>query len=730
MAERFKTLVNFLKTKKGVALILVLLAVVFNAILLWPEVGIPTMSLNDEVYHFSAVKEASLALEQGEDITDFWFSEVELGYPLFHHYQHLPQTILAIIHRFILPFFSLFQLLGFSRFFLLIFYPLSIFWAMRRFGFSYLAGGLAALVASLFSTNGLFGFEYGSYIWRGFGLYLQLFAMFFLPLALAEIYRVICKNKHLFWAVFLSVIVILSNLYYGYLLILSSVLFVFLRPRRKEILNRLKGLILIFLFVALATSYFFLPLFSDIEYTNRSQWIPSWKYDSFGAKKVLSYLFTGQIFDFNRFPGLTILFFLALILLLIQKSYKKENHRFLLFWGIFCLFLFFGRPTWGIFLNILPFSRFLQFHRFIGGFHLAATMIMGAGGALLWQKISQRSLRFIIPVFIIFLAVLSPVYLERIGFCRENKMWRTESQQAFVRAEDELLEIKEALEGLPLARVYAGLPATWGNYPYYQVGFVPFYSIFPQWGIDSFGYSYHSEALSADVRLDFDDTKPEQYNLFNIRYVLLHKTWTVPFYYRSLKEFANYILYQVPTTGYFDLVDVNAVFYGSPSEFYKANSQWLSSSLPALKEHAIIEIGKESKEMPNLPSFSFGEVDEGVLNGLVHPQTAIGRILKEEVRSNGYWVQFEAGREGYLMLKTNYHPGWHVYLSAKEVFPVMLSPGFIGIKTQAGTYEALFLYEPLAYRFPLLVFGIFMLFVMFFDYRKPFIVKTFKRFLL
>lgn len=727
MAERFKTLINFLKTQKGMALLLVLLAMVFNAILLWPEVGIPTMSLNDEVYHLSAIQEASLALRQGKDVTDFWFSKIELGYPLFHHYQHLPQTILAVIHQFISPLFSLSRLLDFSRFFLLVLYPLSIFWAMHRFGFSYLAGGLAALVASLFSTNGLFGLEYGSYVWRGFGLYPQLWAMFFLPLALAEIYHAVCKNKPLFWAVFLSTIVLLSHVYYGYLLVLSSVLFVFLRPKRKEIFNRLKNLILIFLFVGLITSYFFLPLLLDIEYTNRSQWIPSWKYDSFGAKKVLSDLFKGEIFDFGRFPCLTILFFLSLVLFFAQKSYKKENYRFLLFWSVLCLFLFFGRPTWGVFFNILPFSRFLQFHRFIGGFHLVATMIIGVGGALFWQRILQRFSRFTIFAFIVFLVILTPVYLERIKFCEENKMWRIENQQAFSIAKEELSDIEETLKDLPPARVYAGLPATWGDYPYYRIGSVPFYSIFSQWGIDSFGYSYHSEALSADVRLDFDDTRPEQYNLFNIRYVLLHKTWTAPFYYHPLKEFENYILYQIPTTGYFDLVDVNAVFYGAPSGFYRANSQWLFSSLPELKQHPIIEIGKKPKETSGLISFPFGKVDEEVLNSLAQPQTSGGEILDEKIQSNGYQVQFEASRETYLILKANYHPGWQVYLDNSQVSPVMLAPGFVGIKVQPGTHEALFVYEPPAYRFPLLVLGIFILSIMFFDYRKPFITKRFKK---
>jgi len=543
----------FLTSPKGIAIFLVLLAILFNAVFLWSEIALPTFHLNDEVYHQLATKEASSSLKEGFNPTDFWLSKIELGYPLFHHYQHFPQLVLASIDQLTSSLFPLARLFDFSRYLLLVLFPLSIFWSLRRFGFNYLAAGFSALISSLFSTNGLFGFDYGSYIWRGFGLYPQLWAMFFLPLALAEIYRFLRKNGSLFLAVFLSTVVLLSHLFYSYILILSAFLFIFLQPKKEEVLPRFKRFLLIFLLVGIITSYFFLPIFFDAAYTNRSLWIPSWKWDSFGAKRVLSDLFTGQLFDFNRFPSLTILFFLSLISLLALKLYKKENYRLLIILTIFWLFLFFGRPTWGFLLNILPFSNFLQFHRFIGGFHLFAIMLIGTGIALIYQRFFQQKAALRLILFlIIFFALLSPVYLFQAKFYQENKNWRTENQKAFSEAKEELSDIEEALKNLPPGRVYAGLPATWGNYDYYRIGSVPFYAIFPQLGIDSFGYSYHSEALTADVRLHFDETRPAQYNLFNIGYVLLHKTWAPAFYYFPIKEFENYILYQVSTTGYFD----------------------------------------------------------------------------------------------------------------------------------------------------------------------------------
>ena len=56
----------------------------------------------------------------------------------------------------------------------------------------------------------------------------------------------------------------------------------------------------------------------------------------------------------------------------------------------------------------------------------------------------------------------------------------------------------------------------------------------------------------------------------------------------------------------------------------------------------------------------------------------------KHVSKNEYRAQFVANRESYLMLKTNYHPGWDVTLDDKKVAPVMLAPGFIGIKVDSG----------------------------------------------
>ena len=52
---------------------------------------------------------------------------------------------------------------------------------------------------------------------------------------------------------------------------------------------------------------------------------------------------------------------------------------------LFWLLLYFGRPTWGVLLNLLPMSRDLQLHRLISGFHLGSIYLIGIGLALPWS---------------------------------------------------------------------------------------------------------------------------------------------------------------------------------------------------------------------------------------------------------------------------------------------------------------------------------------------------------
>jgi hypothetical protein len=172
-----------------VAGLLVAFAAAFNLYHLYPEVAIEVPSLNDWNLHLVGLRGALAALAAGHDPTDPWIGTITLGFPLFHHYQHLAYLPPALlIHLLSLAGgqgIDLVDVLSRTSYLLLSLFPLSVFWSLRRFGFSSMPAALAGLAPSLVATNGLYGFDFSSYVWRGSGLYTQLWGMVLLPLALA-----------------------------------------------------------------------------------------------------------------------------------------------------------------------------------------------------------------------------------------------------------------------------------------------------------------------------------------------------------------------------------------------------------------------------------------------------------------------------------------------------------------------------------------------------------------
>ena len=132
-------------------LLLVLLPMGFNAVTLWPEVSRPVPSLNDDAVHYLMIQRASEALANGENPVDHWVPELELGFPMFFYYQHLPHLTVVFLYRLLLKQVELLTVFNTVRFVILVSFPLVVYWSMRRMGFSIVAAAVSAAGASLLS---------------------------------------------------------------------------------------------------------------------------------------------------------------------------------------------------------------------------------------------------------------------------------------------------------------------------------------------------------------------------------------------------------------------------------------------------------------------------------------------------------------------------------------------------------------------------------------------------
>ncbi len=210
----------------------VLLTIIFNAVMLFPEFNLAIPSLNDDAFHYLYVHRADTSLTDGENPFDNWSPDLELGFPQFFYYQHVPHLAVAVLNRLLFKQVSLLTLFNLVRYLLLVFLPLTVWWSMRTMGFTPIASAVGAAFSPLISSNYLYGFEYNSYVWGGYGMYTQLWAMHFFFIATACLHRVLNRRTGYVSAIFACSMVALSDLIYAYMLGFVGVLLFLLSLRR------------------------------------------------------------------------------------------------------------------------------------------------------------------------------------------------------------------------------------------------------------------------------------------------------------------------------------------------------------------------------------------------------------------------------------------------------------------------------------------------------------------
>ena len=143
-------------------------AIGFNLWQLFPETTGGAMTGGDSLFHLLLTASAVDAITHGRDVTDPWQS-MSLGFPVFHHYQHLPHVVLALIHVVTFKVFPLIDMMRWSTYLLLSLFPLSIFWSLRRFSFDPLTCAMGAVLASLIGNDFQLygGFGYVNYTFDG-----------------------------------------------------------------------------------------------------------------------------------------------------------------------------------------------------------------------------------------------------------------------------------------------------------------------------------------------------------------------------------------------------------------------------------------------------------------------------------------------------------------------------------------------------------------------------------
>ena len=292
----------------------------------------------------------------------------------------------------------------------------------------------------------------------------------------------------------------------------------------------------------------------------------------------------------------------------------------------------------------------------------------------------------------------------------QNAVSIDEGRQALNAEDEDLAALYEKLKQLPPGRVYAGhqrgfVLDHWSDR--YRVGNLKVNHLLHAEGLDMVGKVYHSYSLNSDILINFDEQRYDHYNLYNARYVVAPEDREFPQFVQLLQRFGRHRLYQVDTTGYFDLVGSDLAFKGESSDLYMAASTWLGSRMPVAKKHPVVWLGGAYKGNPQ-PESLFSA--RGIIATQDPPAgPSRGTVLSEEVGNNYFAADVRVERDSMLVLKATYHPNWRATIDGVKTDTVMLMPSFVGVRLPPGSHKVRLEYLPRRLRMILLGLGLIVL---------------------
>ena len=197
------------------------LVVAAGAIGLWPELSISRIDLNDNVSHFALIDRIVQTVERGGNPLDTWMPQWTFGFPMSRVYQPLAHLFVAAMYFVLGKSLALMTVFVWVRFLAVVLTPVSFYAAARLLELDPVTALAAAAFSPLVSSAGLFGLEYGSYVWAGNGLFPQSVAAHLLLLSIGLGFRAIRRGAGITAAGVLLGLTFLAHLIYGYMGALS-----------------------------------------------------------------------------------------------------------------------------------------------------------------------------------------------------------------------------------------------------------------------------------------------------------------------------------------------------------------------------------------------------------------------------------------------------------------------------------------------------------------------------
>jgi hypothetical protein len=639
-------------------------------------------SSNDGAMHAQMVRFARRQLDSGTMPLHAWYPYLQLGSPHFQHYPSLGHTLTAGVSYLI----GVDNAFPWSVYLLLALWPLSVFLATRILGLGpWVAVAAATATPLIISTPG-YGYEYGSYVWAGWGVWGQLWAMVALPLAIAWSWRAVMTGRDYARAGAALGITMALHFQTGYLSMLAIGIGALLV--RGRLLSRVARAAAVVAAAVAVASFELVPLIQGRTWTAPGDLDEASRFyvESHGARQVLRWFVHGELYDGDGAPVVTVLVVLGIVASALR--WRHPRARLLLSFWVLSMFLFFGPKTFGSLLTPLPGAQNLLYHRMIIGVHLSGIWLAGVGALAVvrWVRwlggrvpLARSGVVAQIASVVALVVLALTVAWPRVTAVSDNSRAYIEFQQIQEEAELRMLEpliarVRAGGDG----RVYAGLRANWGKE--YKVGAVPVYSVLAGADLDVVGFTYRTPSLMADVEAYFLETSLHNYDLFNVRYLLLPADRPPPVPAELLGSSGRHRLWSVDTTGYVRVVDTLAPISVPDPGVY------LTRARPTLYQD-------RSGELASLEYA--GRAPAPVTRVIGVTQSTPGRVTAQAaVLDDGtFTARVSAQRPAAVVLKVAFDPGWRATVDGAEAGTFIAAPGLVGIMVAPGEHVVVFTFR-------------------------------------
>ncbi|HSP98294.1 MAG TPA: YfhO family protein [Candidatus Dormibacteraeota bacterium] len=669
-----------------------------------------TPDVNDGAFHLGTIRNTIDAIGEGANPIDFWIPTWLYGFPLFHYYQPGPYLLVALLHALFGRVLSLLVLYRLTTLVAVAAFPLTTYAASRRLGLERETAVGGALAAGLVSGGYTYGIEPFSFTWAGYGLFAQAVALPLLPLALAEGWRAVDGRGPTIRQALALVAVFMAHILYGYIAAVSLGLAPLVARSAPELRRRLLGLTRFYVQVVALLAFFVVPLALDSAYHAKSLYDSADKFDSYGAAVVLTRLLGGALFDADRLPVLTCLALIGLYLCVRRWLEERSGvHGWIACGFVLWTLLYFGRPTWGRLVDLLPLGHGLHLERLSSGVQMFGFFLAAVAIGALWRwclALERPWLRCMVSGGALVL-LFAPAVAERVRYIQSSVRIVREGQQRYLAEAAEFAPMLERIQAEPPARVYAGHSADWGGK--YCVGSVPVYQLLSGAGIANTLNAPFSWPLPTDFQYQFNLWDQTSYDLYDVRYVVTDQPWVQPPGGERIFQAGRHSLYRVASEGPFRLVNVPLAVAGDHESTWYLIKQWTMSRWPRQRAHArLLFAAAEVRAVPNalrmLDAFHWVRSGEpggmarnvfdtpGVFDGPPPPPpSGTVKLISESRQEASASVDLPAA--AVLMFKVTYHPGWRAWIDGQPAVTMLLTPGFTGVEVPAGRHLVRFEYR-------------------------------------